>query len=125
MRRDNQPHRFYCGVDLHAKNLYSHVLDVARESLAVVDARESQSAWVSVRRTGSPQPRASAAPPWVSMGRARQPEGLQAISQPFRLDGLIARTTQGFAWAQGCHSFGEKTQLATTERWTTTEGVAC
>ena len=23
----NQPHRFYCGVDLHARSLFAHVLD--------------------------------------------------------------------------------------------------
>ena len=27
MRCYNQPHRFYCGVDLHARSLYIHVLD--------------------------------------------------------------------------------------------------
>ena len=27
MRCYNQPHRFYCGVDLHARSLYTHVLD--------------------------------------------------------------------------------------------------
>ena len=27
MRSDNQPHRFYCGVDLHTRSLYAHVLD--------------------------------------------------------------------------------------------------
>jgi len=24
---DIQPHRFYCGVDLHARSMYLHVLD--------------------------------------------------------------------------------------------------
>jgi hypothetical protein len=23
----NQPHRFYCGVDLHARSMFTHVLD--------------------------------------------------------------------------------------------------
>ena len=23
----NQPHRFYCGVDLHARTMFTHVLD--------------------------------------------------------------------------------------------------
>ena len=27
MRFYNQPHRFYCGVDLHARTLFVHVLD--------------------------------------------------------------------------------------------------
>src|SRR6266508_6864067 len=27
MRLDNQPHRFYCGVDLHARSLYTDILD--------------------------------------------------------------------------------------------------
>jgi transposase len=27
MRFYNQPHRFYCGVDLHARSMYTHVLD--------------------------------------------------------------------------------------------------
>jgi hypothetical protein len=30
MRCSNQPHRFYCGVDLHARTLALHILD-ARE----------------------------------------------------------------------------------------------
>jgi hypothetical protein len=29
MRCYNQPQRFYCGVDLHARSLYTHVLDAA------------------------------------------------------------------------------------------------
>jgi transposase len=27
LRHYNQPHRFYCGVDLHARTMYTHVLD--------------------------------------------------------------------------------------------------
>ena len=27
MRVYNQPHRYYCGVDLHARSLFGHVLD--------------------------------------------------------------------------------------------------
>ena len=27
MRFSNQQHRFYCGVDLHARSMYTHVLD--------------------------------------------------------------------------------------------------
>ena len=27
MRFYNQAHRFYCGVDLHARSMYTHVLD--------------------------------------------------------------------------------------------------
>src|SRR5580704_15744311 len=27
MRCDNQPHRFYAGVDLHARTMFTHVLD--------------------------------------------------------------------------------------------------
>ena len=23
----NQPHKFYCGVDLHARSMFTHVLD--------------------------------------------------------------------------------------------------
>lgn len=29
MRFYNRPHRFYCGVDLHARSMYTHVLDAA------------------------------------------------------------------------------------------------
>jgi transposase len=29
MRFYNQPHRFYCGVDLHARSMFTHVLDAA------------------------------------------------------------------------------------------------
>jgi len=27
MRFYHQPHRFYCGVDLHARNMFTHILD--------------------------------------------------------------------------------------------------
>jgi hypothetical protein len=27
MRLSNQPHRFYAGVDLHARSLFTHILD--------------------------------------------------------------------------------------------------
>ena len=27
MRFYNQPHSFYCGVDLHARSMFTHVLD--------------------------------------------------------------------------------------------------
>jgi transposase len=33
MRVYNQPHRFYCGVDLHARSLYTHVLDAAGQTV--------------------------------------------------------------------------------------------
>ena len=33
MRCYNQPHRFYCGVDLHARSLYAHVLDARGQTV--------------------------------------------------------------------------------------------
>jgi transposase len=33
MRCYNQPHRFYCGVDLHARSLYTHVLDAKGQTV--------------------------------------------------------------------------------------------
>ena len=36
MRFDNQQHRFYCGVDLHARTLSLHILDAAGGQLGDV-----------------------------------------------------------------------------------------
>ena len=63
----NQQHRFYCGVDLHARTMYTHILDSAgkvsgalRTSAAAVAlegarARTRNAVW---RRTG-PEARCS------------------------------------------------------------------
>ncbi len=33
MRLYNQQHRFYCGVDLHARSMFTHVLDQSGRSV--------------------------------------------------------------------------------------------
>ena len=46
MRCYNQPHRFYCGVDLHARSLYTHVLDAAGQTLLDRDLPASAAAFL-------------------------------------------------------------------------------
>jgi len=46
MRCYNQPHRFYCGVDLHARSLYTHVLDAAGQTVLDRDLPASGAAFL-------------------------------------------------------------------------------
>ena len=46
MRCYNQPHRFYCGVDLHARSLYTHILDVAGQTVLDRDLPASGAAFL-------------------------------------------------------------------------------
>ena len=40
----NQPHRFYCGVDLHARTLFTHVLDAKGKTVLPLWSRT----WVNM-----------------------------------------------------------------------------
>jgi hypothetical protein len=33
MRFYNQPHAYYCGVDLHARSMFTHILDAQGKTL--------------------------------------------------------------------------------------------
>jgi len=46
MRVYNQPHRFYCGVDLHARSLYTHVLDAKGQTVLDRDLPASGAAFL-------------------------------------------------------------------------------
>ena len=46
MRCYNQPHRFYCGVDLHARSLYAHVLDAKGKTVLDRDLPASPTAFL-------------------------------------------------------------------------------
>jgi transposase len=46
MRCYNQPHRFYCGVDLHARSLYAHVLDARGKTVLDRDLPASPTAFL-------------------------------------------------------------------------------
>ena len=46
MRCYNQPHRFYCGVDLHARSLYAHVLDAKGQTVLDRDLPASPAAFL-------------------------------------------------------------------------------
>ena len=46
MRCYNQAHRFYCGVDLHARSLYTHVLDAAGQTVLDRDLPASPAAFL-------------------------------------------------------------------------------
>jgi hypothetical protein len=46
MRCYNQPHRFYCGVDLHARSLYAHVLDARGQTVLDKDLPASTAAFL-------------------------------------------------------------------------------
>ena len=46
MRFYNQAHRFYCGVDLHARSLYTHVLDAAGQTVLDRDLPASPAAFL-------------------------------------------------------------------------------
>ena len=46
MRCYNQPHRFYCGVDLHARSLYTHVLDARGKTVLDRDLPASPDAFL-------------------------------------------------------------------------------
>ena len=43
MRLYNQQNRFYCGVDLHARNMYTHILDAAGKTVYERGGLTSQS----------------------------------------------------------------------------------
>ena len=46
MRCYNQSHRFYCGVDLHARSLYAHVLDAKGQTVLDRDLPASGAAFL-------------------------------------------------------------------------------
>jgi len=46
MRCYNQPHQFYCGVDLHARSLYAHVLDAKGQTVLDRDLPASPAAFL-------------------------------------------------------------------------------
>jgi hypothetical protein len=46
MRCYNQAHRFYCGVDLHARSLYTHVLDARGKTVLDRDLPASGAAFL-------------------------------------------------------------------------------
>ena len=46
MRCYNQPHQFYCGVDLHARSLYAHVLDARGKTVLDRDLPASPAAFL-------------------------------------------------------------------------------
>jgi hypothetical protein len=52
MRFYNQQHRFYCGVDLHARSLYVHVCDPAGTPRLHADDRRTLARGVDARRIG-------------------------------------------------------------------------
>ncbi len=40
MRFYNQPHQYYCGVDLHARSMYLHIVDAdKRKALAILESK--------------------------------------------------------------------------------------
>ena len=55
----NQPHQYYCGVDLHARSLYVHILDDTgrtrlEQNLAASPSSRTATAWSS--RPARPSP---------------------------------------------------------------------
>jgi hypothetical protein len=69
MRCDNHPRRFYCGVDLHARRLYTHVLDARGKTVLDKDLPASPAAFLdagchSHGLTGA----------WIAFGIPRPPD---------------------------------------------------
>ncbi len=53
MRFYNQPHAFYCGVDLHARSMFIHVLDHGGATLFAHDLAADGTIFLRSRRLRS------------------------------------------------------------------------
>jgi hypothetical protein len=56
MRFYNQTHRFYCGVDLHARSMFVHVLDHEGQTRFEQDLPDCRVPSTTSRRRGSSSP---------------------------------------------------------------------
>ena len=52
MRFYNTQHAFYCGIDLHARSMFTHILDQAgkKKALAVLEAKIGRTVYHLMRK---------------------------------------------------------------------------
>ena len=55
MRFYNQPHAYYCGVDLHARSMFTHVVDQAEATVFASDLAANPQVFLAEPRTTQPR----------------------------------------------------------------------
>jgi hypothetical protein len=89
MRLYNQPHRFYAGIDLHARSMFTHVLNEKGKTVFEHDlpARPDDRVCTNgadAARASRSEPTEVSIPPGASPSRCRHPAGVEFAVLPGR-----------------------------------------